>query len=113
MDRSINIWRLDNGVLLDQLGGHEGGITSLAFGPNGRMIVSGSTDKSIGVWMSLLDVPYKRLDSDDVRRIRLDLKRDDLDAEIQSWLALVWSMMRWRYRDRLAARKRASGIRES
>ena len=46
----IHLWSVQNGALLDQLSGHEGPISTLAFTPDGRYLVSGSWDHTIRVW---------------------------------------------------------------
>jgi hypothetical protein len=40
----------DRFVEVDRLKGHEGGVWSVAFSPDGRRIVSGSSDRSVRVW---------------------------------------------------------------
>lgn len=46
----IHIWSVQTGQLLDQLSGHEGPISSLAFAPNGGSLISGSWDKTARIW---------------------------------------------------------------
>ncbi|KAI0876604.1 periodic tryptophan protein 2, partial [Hypoxylon argillaceum] len=46
----IHIWSVQTGQLLDQLAGHEGPISSLAFAPNGGLLVSGSWDRTARLW---------------------------------------------------------------
>ncbi|KAI0448738.1 periodic tryptophan protein 2 [Xylaria acuta] len=46
----IHIWSVQTGQLLDQLAGHEGPISSLAFAPNGGLLASGSWDRTARVW---------------------------------------------------------------
>jgi periodic tryptophan protein 2 len=46
----IHLWSVQTGALLDQLSGHEGPISTLAFTPDGRHLVSGSWDHTIRVW---------------------------------------------------------------
>lgn len=49
-DFDIHIWSVQTGQLLDQLSGHEGPISSLAFTPNGDSLVSGSWDRTVRIW---------------------------------------------------------------
>ncbi|KAH9822082.1 Periodic tryptophan protein 2 [Teratosphaeria destructans] len=49
-DFDIHIWNVQTGQLLDQLAGHEGPVSSLAFAPNGGNLVSGSWDKTVRIW---------------------------------------------------------------
>lgn len=46
----IHIWSVQTGQLLDQLAGHEGPVSSLAFAADGSHVVSGSWDKTVRVW---------------------------------------------------------------
>ena len=46
----IQIWSVQTGQLLDQLSGHEGPISSLAFAPSGDTIASGSWDHTVRLW---------------------------------------------------------------
>src|SRR6201994_1326004 len=46
----IHIWSVQTGQLLDRLAGHEGPISSLAFAPNGGVVVSGSWDHTVRLW---------------------------------------------------------------
>lgn len=46
----IHIWNVQTGQLLDQLSGHEGPVSTLAFAPNGGALVSGSWDHTVRIW---------------------------------------------------------------
>lgn len=46
----IYVWSVQTGQLLDQLAGHEGPISSLAFAPSGDTIISGSWDYTVRIW---------------------------------------------------------------
>jgi periodic tryptophan protein 2 len=46
----IHIWSVQTGQLLDQLAGHEGPVSSLAFAADGSHLVSGSWDHSVRIW---------------------------------------------------------------
>ncbi|KAI1326880.1 periodic tryptophan protein 2 [Xylariaceae sp. FL0255] len=46
----IHIWSVQTGQLLDQMSGHEGPISSLAFAPSGDLLVSGSWDRTARLW---------------------------------------------------------------
>ncbi len=47
---TIKLWELETGGELLSLTGHESMINSVSFSPNGRLIVSGSQDKTIRIW---------------------------------------------------------------
>ncbi|KAH8888717.1 WD40 repeat-like protein [Thozetella sp. PMI_491] len=46
----VHIWSVQTGQLLDRLTGHEGPVSSLAFAPNGGLLVSGSWDRTARIW---------------------------------------------------------------
>lgn len=46
----IHIWSVQTGQLLDQLAGHEGPVSTLAFSPDGTILVSGSWDNTVRLW---------------------------------------------------------------
>ncbi|KAL8804196.1 MAG: hypothetical protein Q9182_002738 [Xanthomendoza sp. 2 TL-2023] len=46
----IYIWSVQTGQLLDQLTGHEGPVSSLAFAPSGGLLISGSWDHTVRIW---------------------------------------------------------------
>ena len=46
----IYIWSVQTGQLLDQLAGHEGPVSSLAFSIDGNTLASGSWDNTIRIW---------------------------------------------------------------
>ena len=49
-DFDVHIWSVQTGQLLDQLSGHEGPVSTLAFAPNGSSLVSGSWDRTVRIW---------------------------------------------------------------
>lgn len=46
----IHIWSVQTGQLLDQLSGHEGPVSCLAFAASGDILVSGSWDHTVRIW---------------------------------------------------------------
>ncbi|KAJ6034418.1 uncharacterized protein N7446_009166 [Penicillium canescens] len=46
----IHVWSVQTGQLLDQLSGHEGPVSSLAFASDGNHLVSGSWDHTVRIW---------------------------------------------------------------
>lgn len=46
----IHLWSVQTGQLLDQLSGHEGPVSSLAFAADGNHLVSGSWDHTVRIW---------------------------------------------------------------
>lgn len=53
LDKSVRVWDIHQGYLLERLEGPEGhkdSVYSVAFSPNGKDLVSGSLDKTIKMW---------------------------------------------------------------
>ena len=46
----IHVWSVQTGQLLDQLSGHEGPVSALAFSADGNHLVSGSWDHTVRIW---------------------------------------------------------------
>ena len=46
----IRMWDVDTGALLKTLTGHEEGVPSLAYSPDGATLISGSWDNTIRIW---------------------------------------------------------------
>ena len=46
----VDIWDVRTGELLETLWGHENGVQSVTFTPDGRGLVSGSSDKTLKYW---------------------------------------------------------------
>lgn len=46
----IHVWSVQTGQLLDQLSGHEGPVSALAFSADGSHLVSGSWDNTVRIW---------------------------------------------------------------
>ena len=49
-DGTIKLWRVSDGELLHTLEGHTGGVASVSFSPDGRLLISGSYDSTIRIW---------------------------------------------------------------
>ena len=46
----MKVWDADKGTEILTLKGHTGRVTSVAFSPDGKRIVSGSEDSTVKVW---------------------------------------------------------------
>lgn len=53
LDKSVRVWDIHQGYLLERLegpDGHKDSVYSVAFSPSGKELVSGSLDKTIKMW---------------------------------------------------------------
>ena len=58
---TLRIWDAESGAELQRLTGHEGFVTSVAFSPDGRRIVSGSRDRTLRIWDAETGAELQRL----------------------------------------------------
>ena len=49
-DKSVWLWEVSTGQSLKRLEGHAGGVRSVAFSPDGKILASGSDDYNIRLW---------------------------------------------------------------
>ncbi|MBC1314506.1 hypothetical protein GNE88_26220, partial [Trichormus variabilis PNB] len=49
-DNTIRLWDVNGQPIGQPFRGHEGGVNSVAFSPDGGRIVSGSNDNTIRLW---------------------------------------------------------------
>jgi WD40 repeat protein len=63
-DGTICMWNISTGQLLEQFQGHDDGISSMVFVPDGFGFVTGSWDKTIKFWEIDSDVVREMTDED-------------------------------------------------
>ena len=49
-DKTLKVWEVATGKCVATLEGHSGGVRSVAMFPDGRRVVSGSTDNTLKYW---------------------------------------------------------------
>ncbi|KAL8819115.1 MAG: hypothetical protein Q9223_002386 [Gallowayella weberi] len=64
----IHIWSVQTGQLLDQLTGHEGPVSSMAFAPSGGLLISGSWDHTVRIWNI-----FNRTQSNEALQLQADI----------------------------------------
>lgn len=52
-DKTIRLWNLENGAIIDSIVGHSNTVTSLVFSQNGKWLLSSSRDEIISMWQVL------------------------------------------------------------
>nr|MBA2306969.1 WD40 repeat domain-containing protein [Candidatus Dependentiae bacterium] len=50
MDYAVRLWNTETGELVQELIGHRDNVTSVAYSPNGKRILTGSFDKTVRLW---------------------------------------------------------------
>jgi len=57
----VRLWDATTGAALQTLEGHSGGVSSAAFSPDGKQVVSGSHDKTVRLWDTITGAALQTL----------------------------------------------------
>jgi WD40 repeat protein len=108
----IRLWNSQTGTLLHELTGHSNFVSSIAFSPDGSVLISGSLDGTIKLWntqtfqeQATLDPSSPTLWKFDGKPLRMSLPKIDVIAlhPNQSWVAasdISEGMTIWDYKSR-------------
>jgi hypothetical protein len=61
-DRTVRLWKADNGAEQQVLRGHTGWVRALAFGTDSHMLASGSMDQTLRLWNAETGAEVRRLE---------------------------------------------------
>ena len=61
-DKTVRLWDAVTGTLLQTLEGHSSSVSSVAFSPDGKQVVSGSHDKIVRLWDVATGTPLQTLE---------------------------------------------------
>jgi WD40 repeat protein len=102
-DKTVRLWSLPEGSLLDVLEGHAAVVTGVSFTPDGSMLVSSSSDGTIRHWesdvRSTIEIPIANTTLKDCNHIEEILEHGDLGDVEREWFQFVFFLMRWKWRE--------------
>src|SRR5262249_21766658 len=101
-DQTVELWGLPGGRPLRTLEGHTGGICCLAVSPDGGLLVSGSHDGTVRLWVSelirLSRIPVGRMAPQDLAWAEEALAEPGLTGGERAALEFLVARVRWRWR---------------
>jgi hypothetical protein len=81
-DKTVKLWEVETGKLLQTLKGHEGFVNSVSYSPDGKTLASGSWDNTVKIWdLNLLTVEAMTANNCDLVRDYLKNPNSDLKEE--------------------------------
>ena len=70
---------------IEKQNAHSDGISSVAFSPDGKSILSGSDDKTLKVWDVANPRPYNEAEWEQFDKITYEAEDSDEEDEVEQW----------------------------
>ena len=90
IDGSVRLRDTEDGILLQQLKGHQGAVTDLAFSPDGTLLASGAEDGEVRLWRVSDGSPLKMMRGHTGAVTGLAFSADGGELASASWDVPVW-----------------------
>jgi WD40 repeat protein len=96
---TVRLWDAATGAALQTLEGHSGSVRSVAFSPDGKQVVSGSSDMTVRLWDAATGAALQRLEghSDSVRSVAFspDGKGEEASFVSNNWVVEGKGKLLW------------------